>query len=196
MLHAHSSNQLGLLGMDLAKATCFSRSTSHQSISLFFHELDIATSPNDTVMTVSLHKLSNSGGQVCAIDIQNFEATVSGPVAPGIGIVYDSVADEVKTRCFNEISSLMGMKQVDTCEVRIVVTWHSAEVARVVVNSLHRSVHLWATSLYDWQVDAGAPGHAAIPGDAMSGMPSDDIPSDDIMSEVLLRINASVGVGK
>ena len=181
MLHASSSNQLGLAGMDLAKPACMSRSPSHHSMPLSFHERYLAMSPRDTMTVSLLH--AGLGGPLCTIDIRNFVATVNGPVAPGIGVVYDAVADEIKTRCFNELSSLMGMQRVDTCEARIFVTWHSTEVGRVVVNSLHRSVHLWTTSLYDWHtcLDAGEPGDA----DA-----SDVIPSDAIMSEVLLRIHA------
>lgn len=168
--------------MDLAKLP---RSPSHHSMPHSFHERDFTMSPKAT-MTASLRH-AGLEGHLCTIDIRNFVATVNWPVAPGIGVVYDAVADEIKTRCFNELSSLMGMKRVDTCEARIFVTWHSTEVGRVVVNSLHRSVHLWTTSMYDWHtcLDAGEP----MPGDARA---SDAIPSDAIMSEVLLRIHADV----
>ena len=182
MLHANSTSQLSFAGMDLATpSSSMSRSTSHQSMSLFFHKRSLTMSPDDK-MTLSLRRLSRGFGiNMCTVGISDFEVSVDGPVTPGVGIFYDTVADEVKTRCFNEISSLMGMTHADTCEIRVVFTWHDVEVGRIFVDRLQRSVHLWTTSLYDWNLDAC---------DAADGKPGDAIPSDAIMSEVLLRIHA------
>ena len=161
-----------------------------QFTSMYFHGNDFDEDKNMTLCLVQSHKnplnvLRSSFEEriVCTVDIQQFQVTVNAPMmAPGFSVIEDEISDKIKTHKFNEIiSPLMGVDQVDSSEVKLIVALHNAEVGRIVVDRLYKSIRMWSTISFKWRVKR-------INKDDANTMVHGVAEADATRSEVLLRI--------
>ena len=135
------------------------------------------------IFVVTLQKYGNLS-TICRFEIQENSRISISNVTIGYHVLRDDIFGDFKTQRLNCMSSILGIEPVKTFEEKFHVLHGTVEIARVVINTLGKSLHLSAVPMFVWQ-ESSYNDHES----SDSSNSSNYLPDDQFFTAVIHRLS-------